>query len=100
LYCIAVWQHIRPRKGDGDARSLYCWGYNGLRTGVKSVIAGEFNTCAIDESDALRCWGKNEYGETDVPTILDGVGIKFVTTTYHHACAIDASDALYCWEER
>ena len=33
-----------------------------------AVAAGLWHTCAIRESGAIACWGRNDEGQTDVPT--------------------------------
>ena len=65
------------------AGAVKCWGWNpygqlgdgtttnsttpvgvvGLGSGVASVSAGDYHSCAVTTSGAVKCWGYNLYGE-------------------------------------
>ena len=73
----------------------------------RNVAAGAGYTCAVDESFAARCWGRNDYGQLGngdadslqlAPTAVAG-GHQFllVATGSHHACALDLDGAAWCW---
>lgn len=81
---------------------------------LKSLIAGQYHTCAVASDDMAYCWGSNSYGElgdnmvsgneSHVPvavkmtgTILQGKTIKSIMPGSNHTCAIASDDLAYCW---
>ena len=96
-----------------DSGDLECWGGdegqsqaptnpnepNYLGSGVRSVSAGYYHTCAIKADDMLVCWGvepgSSYYGQTNVPADLGKV--KSVAAGTYHTCVIKADDSLRCW---
>jgi len=108
--------------------SLQCWGsnYDGLlgdgqasayrttatlvpdlATGVADVVAGPRMACALLDDGAVKCWGRNSYGElgdgstTDrtLPTAVVGLGsgVTAITATGMHACVLTAIGQVKCW---
>jgi Alpha-tubulin suppressor and related RCC1 domain-containing proteins len=103
-----------------------CWGYNalgqlgdgtttqptapvnvsGLGSGVTSIAAGEYHTCAVTVSGGVKCWGYNAYGQlgdgstTDRTTPVNvsglGAGVTSITAGNYHTCAIH-NGAARCW---
>jgi len=96
-----------------------CWGYNsdgelgdgttddrkkptqvkGLDKGVKKVIAGYYQACAIVNKGRLKCWGYNYYGEVGTgehgneyhtPQNVVGMdrGVSRVDPDYYFTCAV------------
>ena len=78
------------------------------RNPFTAVSAGYEHTCAIRESGAIECWGRNETsqwneetgryvevygGQTDVPT----GSFSAVSAGNEHTCAIRESGAIECW---
>ena len=57
------------------------------------IAAGFHHTCAIDDN-GLDCWGRNQFGQTNVPTNL--VNPTKIAAGYFHTCAIDDS-GVTCW---
>ena len=41
---------------------------------ITAIAAGGPHTCALDEQ-GVACWGKNDYGESDVPPLDEPVAI-------------------------
>ncbi|HSC75126.1 MAG TPA: hypothetical protein VLB90_02680, partial [Pseudomonadales bacterium] len=105
-------------------RTVSCWGDNtngelgdfdmdGLVDGVSNALkisAGSHHTCAVTGSYAtpsslrVTCWGKNNMGQTSVPTDLtNGVEKPVnITAANDETCAIRAgqnvaSAAMICW---
>jgi alpha-tubulin suppressor-like RCC1 family protein len=76
---------------------------------IKSVSASNGTMCLIDNSDALWCWGTNDYGQAGSGTPPDPVATPMqiaigtpwasVAVGQDHACAITTDGALYCWGE-
>ena len=58
-----------------------------------AVSAGDEHTCAIRESGTIECWGRNDYGQTDVP---EG-RFTAVSAGWGHTCAIHESGGIMCW---
>ena len=57
-----------------------------------AIDAGGFHTCAL-EANQVRCWGRNDYGQTNVPSLFNP---KAVTAGVAHSCALD-SQGVKCW---
>lgn len=119
---------------------LHCWGYNGNgQVGInntttpqptpllinggtlagKTVIAVEtsdYDTCALDSTAVLHCWGLDSAGAVgDNPTLSSKYAPVLVDTTVtngsslngktvtafdlggSHVCAIDSLNATHCW---
>lgn len=110
-----------------DTGELKCWGLNssgqlgngtitdettpvgvtGLTSGVASVSAGDFHTCAVTTTGGLKCWGHNGSGRlgngtsTDqiIPVDVSGLasGVSSVLSGGFHTCAVTTAGALNCW---
>ncbi|WP_413585462.1 RCC1 domain-containing protein [Bdellovibrio sp. HCB274] len=111
-------------KGTGK---LKCWGYGGsgqLGQGVdiyrstvpvdvdtvpyKKVVIGYAHTCGIlKDTEEVKCWGQNSYGqlgrgnytESKGPVAIDtGVAYENITAGWYFNCGtVKASGALKCW---
>lgn len=85
------------------------------RTAV-TIAAGGDHTCAVLDNDALKCWGRNDFGELGLghtDPIGDGSGelgdvlpalnlglsrtATSVLTGYSHTCAILDNESIKCW---
>lgn len=79
-------------------------------TGTGDTISG--STCAIDDTDTLKCWGYNSYGQlgieppqdsddedhsTEAVVVDELTAPRQVAVGGEHACAVDAEDDVYCW---
>jgi alpha-tubulin suppressor-like RCC1 family protein len=76
-------------------------------SGAVAVGAGSEFACALLDSGAVSCWGRNQYGTlgvapasmsssaTSVEVIDSGIVALAVGPTY--ACAIDTNEAIRCW---
>src|SRR5690606_20438424 len=47
----------------GDAEPVTSFGYATLGDTATHIAAGGDHTCALLESGALRCWGRNDFGQ-------------------------------------
>jgi len=109
------------------AGAVQCWGYNasgqlgdgsttssstpvavtGLGSGVASVAAGDYHTCALTTAGAVKCWGNNTSGQlgdgnttsSSTPVAVTGLGsgVASVTVGALHTCALTTAGALKCW---
>ncbi len=112
-----------------SAGGVRCWGANffgqlgdglydnsnvavqvsGLESGVKTIAAGPGNTCAILQSGALWCWGRNDFGElgigsldpsqSPVPLPVAGLGSGVMAVAFgnYHTCAALADGSVHCF---
>jgi alpha-tubulin suppressor-like RCC1 family protein len=84
-----------------------------LATGdvVVSVAAGGAHTCALLDTGAIKCWGRNTYGQSGI----DGTGVQGFTADpiaavnlggapaiavdagSNHTCALLGTGAVRCW---
>ena len=75
--------------------------------GWASVAAGTAHTCALTTAGAVKCWGKNSYGQlgngsddytSNVPVDVTGLntGVTFIAAGDTFTCAV-AAGAAKCW---
>ncbi|KVP96729.1 hypothetical protein WJ97_12680 [Burkholderia ubonensis] len=77
----------------------------GLPSGVTSISAGYFHTCAM-ANGAPYCWGANTYGQlgnnstsnSSLPAMVSGLstGVTNLSAGYYHTCAT-VNGAAKCW---
>ena len=117
--------------------AVYCWGWNvygalgnnstansdvpvqvvgvggtGLLTGIATIAASMYHTCAVSTTGGVYCWGLNVYGQlgnnsttnSDVPVQVEGVGgtgllsgIASIAAGGDHTCAVSTTGGVYCW---
>ncbi|TXC66788.1 hypothetical protein FSC37_16155 [Piscinibacter aquaticus] len=63
---------------------------------VKAVAAGNWDTCAIDSSDALWCWGSMG-DRVPVQQSAAGVRVRAVGLGADHGCYVDDAGQVFCW---
>ncbi|MCA9716917.1 MAG: hypothetical protein H6713_37210 [Myxococcales bacterium] len=121
-----------------EGGSVRCWGYGGhgalgygnttqigdnespasagdvpVGEPVIQLAAGRYFTCALLESQNVRCWGQNPYGQlgtasttqygdnepaSAAPTVeLGGVAVAEVSCGEIHTCARTTDGEVYCW---
>ena len=74
-------------------------------TGTSLLAAGD-HTCALGNSGAVQCWGRNDWAQLGrgavsyvaepTPTAVAGTTYRAVAAGLVHTCAI-ASQGVYCW---
>jgi alpha-tubulin suppressor-like RCC1 family protein len=77
-----------------------------INTDPPSVVAGAYNTCAIDSVGAAYCWGENAYGEvgnnttgnvTTPALVSGGYTWRSISVGTNSTCGVTTSDVGYCW---
>ena len=62
---------------------------------VTTITTGNHHTCAVTTAGTARCWGNNNYGQTDVPADLGAV--TTITAGDYHTCAVTTAGTARCW---
>jgi alpha-tubulin suppressor-like RCC1 family protein len=60
----------------------------------KLLSVGYEHACAVSEMDKIKCWGKNDFGETNVPANLKK--ITEISLGMNNSCVI-ADGVVVCW---
>ena len=125
LAVAAGGEHTCAVTSDG---AVVCWGANtsgqlghtsvtlgestpvgvvGLGSGVRAVTAGAEHTCAVTSGGAVKCWGRNTFGQlgdgttedeaTPVDVVGLGSGVQAITAGGDHTCALTSEGASKCW---
>jgi alpha-tubulin suppressor-like RCC1 family protein len=82
-------------------------GVTGLSSGVASVSAGGWHSCAVMDSGSVKCWGRNDWGNLGNGTTstsytpvdvsgLNATAVKVVTTQYS-SCVLTSVGGVKCW---
>lgn len=107
--------------------NIYCWGYNasyqlGNGTTTQSptptsvspigvtfsdISVGGNHACAISISNAVYCWGANNYSQASgtagtstvtSPQLVDsGVSYQKISAGFDHTCGITSDGSVRCW---
>ncbi|MBK8049792.1 MAG: biotin transporter BioY [Anaerolineales bacterium] len=109
------------------AGAVLCWGYNvygqlgdgtqtdhwtpvavtGITSGIQVITAGSGDTCAVNSTGGVKCWGMNLYGQLGdgttvnrlTPTNVVGLAgsMQAISAGNYHTCALTASGGVKCW---
>ena len=60
-----------------------------------AVGAGLYHTCGLKADGTLACWGRNDYGQSNVPT--PNSNWVQVVAGWLHTCGLQADGTLACW---
>ncbi|WP_052417169.1 pre-peptidase C-terminal domain-containing protein [Cellvibrio mixtus] len=79
----------------------------GLTSGVATISAGAFHTCAATYTGELKCWGQNTKGQLGdgttvnqlIPVNVIGLGASAISVSagHSHTCAITELKGAKCW---
>lgn len=98
--------------GDGKAEnySNVPVDVTGLSSGVETIAAGGYHSCALTTEGAAKCWGYNSQGQLGdnsntmrtTPVNVFGLneGVSGISTGYAHTCAVveqEYGDGIKCW---
>lgn len=94
--------------GDGStSQRLMPVSVSGLDSGVASVSAGGYVTCAVTAAGAAKCWGYNANGylgdgsttNRTAPVAVSGLssGVTSLSTSGSHTCVAAAEGVAKCW---
>lgn len=79
---------------------------SGLQRDVAFIAAGADRTCAVTTTQAVMCWGANNFGEVGdgttttrlAPMRVAGlVGVKSVALANQTTCALTTAGSVKCW---
>ena len=109
-----------------SAGAAECWGHNiwgalgdgtttdrslptpvtGLSSGIASMSAGEYHSCAVTSAGNVRCWGWNGFYQLGdgtatnrlTPVAVSGTGYAAAVRLGDvHTCALTTGGAVRCW---
>ena len=79
----------------------------GLSSGVIDISAGQYHTCAVLASGAVKCWGSDNDGQcgiygyvyyTTTPEYVFGLNQAVaVSAGAYHTCALTVQGGVKCW---
>ena len=86
---------------------------SGLSSGVVAIAAGKSHTCALTSAGAVKCWGRNKFGQlgnsagfgfgvnpnSGIPSQVTGLssGVVALAAGGYHSCALTTAGSVLCW---
>jgi RHS repeat-associated protein/uncharacterized repeat protein (TIGR01451 family) len=94
--------------GDGtNAQRLTAVAVSGLTSGITTVAAGNYQTCALTNTGGVKCWGHNHHGQlgnnslsdSNVPVNVNGLTSSALSINggIDQTCAKTDSGGMKCW---
>lgn len=94
--------------GDGgNARRVTPIRVEGPPIRARALTAGHAHTCALTDTGAVHCWGRNHSGQlgdgsadsraTPAPVAGLDSGIMAIAAGHAHTCALTTQGAVRCW---
>jgi alpha-tubulin suppressor-like RCC1 family protein len=94
--------------GDGTTATRYRpMDVVGLSSGVVAIAVGDYHSCALTSSGAVKCWGLNSAGQLGDGTIVDRLTptpvagltseVAAIAAGARHNCALTSASGLRCW---
>ena len=72
----------RPAQGDGSSDTIY-----------ELFTSEGHHLCGLHPDGSVTCWGRNEFGQTDIP----GGTFQDVVTGLDHTCGLRSDGSIDCW---
>ena len=79
----------------------------GINEPAMHLSTGEFFACAVTQSQGVKCWGRNWFGDlgdgttTDSATAVSVLGLAEPVTNIslgnYHACVLTVNGSVQCW---
>ncbi|MFY9264915.1 MAG: hypothetical protein WAO61_05770 [Solirubrobacterales bacterium] len=106
------WGHAAfGQVGDGASGSVRLTpvDVSGLGSGVESISAGGYHTCAVTDTGGAKCWGRGvdgqigngSYANQSTPADVSGftANVESISAGMRHTCLAGsgAGDNVYCW---
>ena len=106
---VQCWgQNYNGQLGDGTEDGHEVPGQvTGLTTGISSIAAADYHTCALSDGGGIKCWGQNASGQLGdgtttnrlVPVSVVGLdsGVIAIAAGQSLTCALLESGSVKCW---
>lgn len=105
---VECWgQNIYGQVGDSTLKAKAVpTAVTGLSSGVLAISAGRYHTCALLNTNAVKCWGQNGNGQLgdnsttnrNAPVDVSGLtNVTAISAGRYHTCALINDGSVKCW---